>query len=86
VAWRRRAHGLAPAGRNRLLLERRSGWLRGYVFLGSSILIAGVFLYTHMLTVRLERQAQAMSRILADFCASVTLEAVESEGLREIFR
>src|SRR6188508_3135066 len=72
---------------SRLLQESSaSGWLRGYVFLGSSILIAGVFLYTHMLTVRLERQAQAMSRILADFCASVTLEAVQSEGLREIFR
>lgn len=84
--------GRARAGRSgrdgtRLLQESSaSGWLRGYVFLGSSILIAGVFLYTHMLTVRLERQAQAMSRILADFCASVTLEAVESEGLREIFR
>jgi len=75
------------SGRERLLHESTaSGWLRGYVFLGSSILIAGVFLYTHMLTVRLERQAQAMSRILADFCASVTLEAVQSEGLREIFR
>ncbi len=62
------------------------GWLRGYVFLGSSILIAGLFLYTHMVTVRLERQAQAMSRILADFCASVTFEAIESERLREVFR
>jgi hypothetical protein len=72
---------------SRLLQESsESGWLRGYVFLGSSLLIAGVFLYTHMLTVRLERQAQAMSRVLADFCASVTLEAVESEGLREVFR
>jgi hypothetical protein len=71
---------------SRLKENTESGWLRGYVFLGSSLLIAGVFLYTHMLTVRLERQAQAMSRVLADFCASVTLEAVESEGLRQVFR
>ncbi len=62
------------------------GWLRGYVFLGSSVLIAGLFLYTHMLTVRLERQAQTMSRILADFCASITFEAIESERMREVFR
>lgn len=62
------------------------GWLRGYVFLGSSLLIAALFLYTHMLTTRLERQAQAMGRILADFCAAVTFEALESERLREVFR
>jgi two-component system, NtrC family, sensor histidine kinase KinB len=83
----RKGAGTPRRDGTRLLRESgESGWLRGYVFLGSSILIAGVFLYTHMLTVRLERQAQAMSRVLADFCASVTLEAVESEGLREVFR
>jgi anti-sigma regulatory factor (Ser/Thr protein kinase) len=71
----------------RLLAESGSpSWLRGYVFLGSCLLIAGVFLYTHMLTTRLDRQARAMSRVLADFCASVTLEAVESERLRDVFR
>lgn len=73
--------------RSRLGTESATpGWLRGYVFLGSSLLIAALFLYTHMLTTRLERQAQAMGRILADFCAAVTFEAVESERLREVFR
>ncbi len=61
-------------------------WLRGYVFLGSSLLVAGLFLYTHNLTVRLERQVRAMSRVLADFCATVTFEAVESESIQAVFR
>ena len=71
---------------HRLGTETTPGWLRGYVFLGSSLLIAALFLYTHTLTTRLERQAQAMGRILADFCAAVTFEALESERLREVFR
>jgi signal transduction histidine kinase len=79
VGPRRRRAGLDPE-------TGGSTWLRGYVFLGSSILIAALFLYTHILAGRLERQVQAMSRVIADFCASVTLEALESERLRDVFR
>jgi signal transduction histidine kinase len=66
--------------------DESPAWLRGYVFLGSSLLIAGLFLYTHNLTVRLDRQVRAMSRVLADFCASVTFEAIESERIQVVFR
>lgn len=66
--------------------DESPAWLRGYVFLGSSLLIAGLFLYTHNLTVRLDRQVRAMSRVLADFCASVTFEAIESERIQTVFR
>lgn len=75
-----------PGKRRRRRRDDSPAWLRGYVFLGSSLLIAALFLYTHNLTVRLERQVRAMTRVLADFCATVTFEAIESESVQVVFR
>jgi hypothetical protein len=75
-----------PTRVQRYRRDESPAWLRGYVFLGSSLLIAALFLYTHNLTMRLERQVRAMSRVLADFCASVTFEAIESESIQAVFR
>jgi len=77
---------VSPSRVRRRRSDDSPAWLRGYVFLGSSLLVAGLFLYTHNLTVRLERQVRTMSRVLADFCATVTFEAVESESIQAVFR
>ncbi len=61
-------------------------WLRGYVFVGAGLLVAGLFLYTHNVALRLERQARTSTRVLADFFATVTLQAIESEPVHRVFR
>jgi signal transduction histidine kinase len=59
--------------------------LKGYLFLGSSILIGGVFLYTNHLINQMNDQADALSRIFARFCATATVPATESEEVQIIF-
>jgi len=59
--------------------------LKGYLFLGSSILIGAVFLYTNHLIGQMNDQAEALSRIFARFCATATVPATESEEVQIIF-
>lgn len=59
--------------------------LKGYLFLGSSILIGAVFLYTNHLINQMNDQADALSRIFARFCATATVPATESEEVQIIF-
>jgi anti-sigma regulatory factor (Ser/Thr protein kinase) len=60
--------------------------LRGYIFLGSSLIIALVFIFTNRLVTKLDEQANMLSGILARFCAVATIPASEDEDLSAIYR
>ncbi|UCF79645.1 MAG: HAMP domain-containing histidine kinase [Candidatus Eiseniibacteriota bacterium] len=59
--------------------------LRGYLFLGSSLLVALVFIYTNRVVHKLEEQAGALSAVFARFCAVAAIPASEDEELRDIY-
>ncbi|MDI6808373.1 MAG: HAMP domain-containing sensor histidine kinase [Candidatus Eisenbacteria bacterium] len=59
--------------------------LRGYVFLGGSILVAAVFLYTNDLIKRLDNQASILRDVLARFCATASFPGTENPEVKRIF-
>ncbi len=70
-----------------LTVQRPGGTqlLRGYLFLGSSLLVALVFIYTHRVVHKLEEQANALSTVFAQFCAAATIPAAEDEEIRRVY-
>jgi NtrC-family two-component system sensor histidine kinase KinB len=70
-----------------LTLKRPGGsqLLRGYLFLGSSLLVTLVFIYTNRVVHKLEEQANALSTVFARFCAAATIPASEDEEIKRIY-
>jgi hypothetical protein len=59
--------------------------LRTTLFLGSVVLVAGVFIFTHQMIRRLTEQVQTTSRVLARFCAQASFPATRDPELQRIF-
>src|SRR5262245_40686062 len=71
----------------RLSLDSRmtlSELLKLGLFLGGSLLVAAVFLFTHGMITRLSRQVASSSRVLARFCAQASFPATTDPALRQI--
>jgi hypothetical protein len=69
-----------PVSRSRL-----PGLLKGYLFLGSFLLVVLTFLFTSSWIQRVREESRTLSQLLARFAALATLQAIEEEGLRELF-
>ncbi|HTR96897.1 MAG TPA: HAMP domain-containing sensor histidine kinase [Candidatus Acidoferrales bacterium] len=69
----------------------RPWWLQGKqllktaLFVGGSLLVAAVFLFTHESVRRLSREVAATSEVLADFCAQASLPVTRDPQLRLVF-
>lgn len=61
-----------------------AAFLRNYMFLGSAGLVVLFLLYTHSLVRRLEAQADVLSGIIAQFCATTTFPAMDDRNLHAI--
>lgn len=61
-------------------------FLKSYIFVGSSVIIALLLLYTHQVVGRLNTQVEILSGIIARFCAMATFPALENPESQEIFR
>jgi signal transduction histidine kinase len=59
--------------------------LKGSLFLGSSVLVAAVFLFTHQMIGRLSAEVATTSRVFARFCAQASLPATRDPELQRIF-
>ncbi len=59
--------------------------LRGYLFLGSFVLVAAAFVYSYSWVRKVNAESQAVSQLLARFVATTALEATDRPELREIF-
>ncbi|MCK4547444.1 MAG: HAMP domain-containing histidine kinase [Candidatus Eisenbacteria sp.] len=59
-------------------------FLRSYMFLGSAGLVILFLLYTHNLVRKLEDQADLLSRVFAQFCATTTFPAMDDRNLHAI--
>jgi len=59
--------------------------LRAYLFLGSSVLVVAVFLFTNQMVRRLSEEVATTSRVLARFCAQGSYPATRDPRLQEIF-
>jgi hypothetical protein len=64
----------------------RSQVLRGSLFLGSLLLVASVFLFTHQTIRRLTLEVETTSRLLARFLALATFPATHDPELQRITR
>jgi hypothetical protein len=60
--------------------------LKAYLFLGSSVLVIAVFLFTTQMVAALSDQVASTSRMLARFCAQASFPAAEDPELRRILR
>jgi two-component system, NtrC family, sensor histidine kinase KinB len=60
--------------------------LKAYLFLLSSLLVIGVFLFTTQMVGALSRQVASTSRVLAGFSAQASLTATEDPNLQRILR
>jgi hypothetical protein len=60
--------------------------LRGYVFLGSSLLVALVFIFTNRMVHKLDEQASTLSGILAHFFAVAAIPASQDQGIAPIYK
>jgi hypothetical protein len=60
--------------------------LRGYVFLGSSLLVALVFIFTNRMVHKLDEQANTLSGILAHFFAVAAIPASQNQDIAPIYR
>jgi two-component system, NtrC family, sensor histidine kinase KinB len=58
--------------------------LRAYLFLGSSVLVIGVFLFTYQMVNALSREVATTSQVLARFCAQASFPAAHDPALRSI--
>lgn len=66
----------------------RAAWsllLRTTLFLGSVVMVVGVFLFTHQMVRRLTQEVQTTSRVLARFCAQASFPATRDPELQRIF-
>lgn len=55
------------------------------LFLGASLLAAGVFVFTHQMVSRLSNEVATTSRVLARFCAQASFPATTDPEMRRIF-
>ncbi|MBN1504789.1 MAG: HAMP domain-containing histidine kinase [Candidatus Eisenbacteria bacterium] len=60
--------------------------LRGYIFLGSSLLVALVFVFTNRMVHKLDEQANTLTGILGHFFAVASIPASENEDIAPIYR
>ena len=60
--------------------------LRGYVFLGSSLLVALVFIFTNRMVQKLDEQANSLSGILAHFFAVAAIPATQNQDIAPIYK
>ena len=60
--------------------------LKAYLFLGSSVLVIAVFLFTYQMVTALSREVATTSRVLARFCAQASFPAVQDPGLNQILK
>ncbi len=58
--------------------------LKTGLFVGGSLLVVGVFLFTHLMVQRLSAQVASTSRLLARFCAEASLPATRDPELRQL--
>jgi two-component system, NtrC family, sensor histidine kinase KinB len=63
----------------------RSGLLKASLFLGTSVLLAAVFLFTHVMVRRLSEEVATTSRVLARFLALASFPATTDPELQRIF-
>ncbi|MCX5801647.1 MAG: HAMP domain-containing sensor histidine kinase [Candidatus Eisenbacteria bacterium] len=69
-------------------IEKKPGGtqlLKAYLFLGTSLLVTVVFLYTSRMVRKLEEQTDTLSEVFAHFCAVATIPASENKQLRDIY-
>lgn len=60
--------------------------LKAYLFLGSSVLVIAVFLFTYQMVGALSREVATTSRVLARFCAQASFPAAQDPELQKILR
>jgi signal transduction histidine kinase len=60
-------------------------WVKATLFLGSSLLVVAVFLFTHQMILRLSAEVATTSRVFADFCAQASIPATRDPELQKIF-
>ncbi|MEK7824624.1 MAG: HAMP domain-containing sensor histidine kinase [Candidatus Eisenbacteria bacterium] len=60
--------------------------LKAYLFLVSSVLVIGVFLFTYQMVGALSREVATTSRVLARFCAQASFPAAQDSELEKILR
>jgi hypothetical protein len=58
--------------------------LKVYLFLGGSLLVLAVFLFTYQMVNALSREVATTSRVLARFCAQASFPAAQDPELRDI--
>jgi anti-sigma regulatory factor (Ser/Thr protein kinase) len=63
-----------------------SQFLRGYVFLGSSLLVALVFIFTNRMVQKLDEQANTLSGVLAHFFAVAAIPASRDQSIAPIYK
>jgi signal transduction histidine kinase len=63
----------------------RSGLLNVTLFLGIGVLLAAVFVFTHVMVRRLTEEVATTSRVLARFCALASFPATTDPELHRIF-
>jgi len=63
----------------------RPGLLKAILFVGSSLLVVGLFLFTNRTITRLTSEVQTTSRVLARFCAQASIPATENPELQQVF-
>jgi signal transduction histidine kinase len=59
--------------------------LRTGLFLGASLLVASVFVFSSQVIQRLTREVQTTSRVLARFCAQASIPVTQDPELQRIF-
>ena len=81
AAPRKRPRGLdsPPGGSGPRLLKL-------YLFVGGSLLVVAVFLFTYQMVNALSREVATTSRVLARFCAQASFPAAQDPELRTILR
>lgn len=65
-------------------LSRPRFWKAG-LFVGSSLLVVAVFLFTHQMLSRLTAEVETTSRVFATFCAQASIPATRNEELQQVF-
>jgi len=59
--------------------------LKFVLFVGASLLVAGVFVFTQQMIQRLSREVETTSGVLARFCAQASFPATRDPAIRRIF-
>src|SRR5262245_9162926 len=67
------------------LASRHVALLRAGLFLGTSLLAAGIFVFSSQAIGRLTHEVQTTSRVLARFCAQASIPATRDPELQRIF-